>query len=392
MKRLPALVGLGAFIAALGVFAAGAIANNGNGNGDGYVPVTICHATPTGAGNSGPANKYELITPDNQGVFEGHLGHPNDIIPASKEGCPTPAGDTEVTATAPTFIDPTCDVGAGIVIPEVTSVQYKVKGTVAPGETVEVNAKALPGYELVGTKEWKHTYGRLPENCASPVEVTPTAPTFQDPTCDVGAAVNFPTVKGVIYAVKGTVAPGETVNVKATADEGYVLVGTDKWEHTFGQVPSNCTPPPPHEVKGDASVACILPDGFYRVSGAVDGQAADEVVPATIPGSLRRQHPSDRDQGRHLVQGHGDDRREVRQRADAPVVTPPAVVTPPPVVASPAVTTPTTVPTAPFTPPKASTKPAAPVKVKKATTKPTKPTVKVAGAVASNPPTLAYTP
>ena len=392
MKRLPALVGLGAFIAALGVFAAGAIANNGNGNGDGYVPVTICHATPTGAGNSGPANKYELITPDNQGVFEGHLGHPNDIIPASKEGCPTPAGDTEVTATAPTFIDPTCDVGAGIVIPEVTSVQYKVKGTVAPGETVEVNAKALPGYELVGTKEWKHTYGRLPENCASPVEVTPTAPTFQDPTCDVGAAVNFPTVKGVIYAVKGTVAPGETVNVKATADEGYVLVGTDKWEHTFGQVPSNCTPPPPHEVKGDASVACILPDGFYRVSGAVDGQAADEVVPATIPGAFAGSTEVTVTRGDTSFRGTVTTDGKCGNGPTPPVVTPPAVVTPPPVVAPPAVTTPTTVPTAPFMPPKASTKPAAPVKVKKATTTPTKPTVKVAGAAASNPPTLAYTP
>jgi hypothetical protein len=58
-------------------------------------------------------------------------------------------------------------------------------------------------------------------------------------------------------------------------------------------------------------------------------------------------------------------------------------------------TTPTTVPAAPLTPPKASTKPAAPKKVVKATkpaAKPTKPTVKVAGAVAENPPKLAYTP
>jgi Prealbumin-like fold domain len=58
-------------------------------------------------------------------------------------------------------------------------------------------------------------------------------------------------------------------------------------------------------------------------------------------------------------------------------------------------TTPAAVPAAPFTPPKASTKPAAPKKVVKATkpgAKPTKPTVKVAGAVAENPPKLAYTP
>jgi hypothetical protein len=58
-------------------------------------------------------------------------------------------------------------------------------------------------------------------------------------------------------------------------------------------------------------------------------------------------------------------------------------------------TMPTAVPAAPLTPPKASTKPAAPKKVVKATkpaAKPTKTTVRVAGAVAENPPKLAYTP
>jgi hypothetical protein len=56
-------------------------------------------------------------------------------------------------------------------------------------------------------------------------------------------------------------------------------------------------------------------------------------------------------------------------------------------------TTPTTVPAAPLTPPKAPTKPAV-KKVEKTTpaAKPTKSTVKVAGAVAENPPKLAYTP
>lgn len=59
--------------------------------GGGFIPVTLCHATPTGAGGSGPAKKYELITVNNQGQLNGHLNHPNDIIPA--ESCPTPPGD-----------------------------------------------------------------------------------------------------------------------------------------------------------------------------------------------------------------------------------------------------------------------------------------------------------
>ena len=58
----------------------------------GFDPVTLCHASPTGEGNSGPAKSYELITVDNQGQLNGHLGHPNDIVPA--ESCPVIPIDT----------------------------------------------------------------------------------------------------------------------------------------------------------------------------------------------------------------------------------------------------------------------------------------------------------
>lgn len=40
----------------------------------------ICHATGQGG--------YVLISPADQGVLEGHLGHEDDIIPAPAEGCP----------------------------------------------------------------------------------------------------------------------------------------------------------------------------------------------------------------------------------------------------------------------------------------------------------------
>ena len=45
-------------------------------------PLTVCHAT------SDPANPYEEITVNSTTLNE-HLGHPNDINPAPKGGCPT---------------------------------------------------------------------------------------------------------------------------------------------------------------------------------------------------------------------------------------------------------------------------------------------------------------
>src|SRR3990167_6955205 len=65
---------------------------------DPFVPVTLCHGSPTGSGNSGPAKSYELITVDNQGQLNGHQGHPNDIIPAPDGGCPVIPEDTPTEA------------------------------------------------------------------------------------------------------------------------------------------------------------------------------------------------------------------------------------------------------------------------------------------------------
>lgn len=45
------------------------------------------------------------------------------------------------------------------------------------------------------------------------------------------------------------------------------------------------TTPPPHVVTGDASVYCDLPSQTYIVTGTIDGNAADSVTPATIPGT-----------------------------------------------------------------------------------------------------------
>lgn len=72
----------------------------------------------------------------------------------------------------------------------------------------------------------------------------PEAPTFVDADCDDpdASAVNLPETEGVDYAITGTVAPGETVTVTATAQDGYVIHPDDtvSWEHTFATVPDNC--------------------------------------------------------------------------------------------------------------------------------------------------------
>lgn len=67
---------------------------------------------------------------------------------------------------------------------------------------------------------------------------------FHDPDC-VREDAFFVEVEmeGVSYHASGNPEPGETVTVVALADEGYVIVGQSVFEHTFGEVPAECTPP-----------------------------------------------------------------------------------------------------------------------------------------------------
>lgn len=113
----------------------------------GFQPVTLCHASPTGAGNSGQAKSYELITADNQGQLNGHLGHPNDIIPAP-EGCPViqePTA-TEVPTDEPTLVsDPTS---------EPTATPTNLPDTDSPTATVvatEIDTTPTPGQPTAET-------------------------------------------------------------------------------------------------------------------------------------------------------------------------------------------------------------------------------------------------
>lgn len=205
------------------------------------------------------------------------------------------------------FVEPTCTVttgswngqsGTGIAGYAVTS------GTTNPGDTIVITATAAANYTFSSdpntadpTQTFTHTFGAVPTDCPTvtptptpttlPSSETPTptptvtpppvlpgttigtvAPTFRAPACpSTQAAVNLGGqgflnaaqlaatnnkfgVNGVIYQVTGTVAPGGTVTVTATAADSTVPITAGQqtsWTHTFGTV--RCTLPPPTQPK-----------------------------------------------------------------------------------------------------------------------------------------------
>jgi hypothetical protein len=58
----------------------------------GFEPVTLCHWAGNPAGTVG---QYVVVTVDNQGAYNGHLGHSHDIIPIPGEGCPDGEDDDD---------------------------------------------------------------------------------------------------------------------------------------------------------------------------------------------------------------------------------------------------------------------------------------------------------
>ncbi|MBO9521634.1 MAG: hypothetical protein J7518_08865 [Nocardioidaceae bacterium] len=191
--------------------------------------------------------------------------------------CPKPQ-NPDVTTADVTFTDPTCanenDVdwsGTG------DHVSFKVTdGSLEPGKSIEVTATTDEGFVFEGgstTKVFTHTFD--PEvdlegpPCVivnPPTRVTPGDVNFIDPTCDTEAAVVLPEaapveneraalgkdVDGVHYEITGTVGPGETVQVDATAIAPSELAEGAKthWEHTFAEVTGCTIVEPPTVVPG----------------------------------------------------------------------------------------------------------------------------------------------
>ena len=115
--------------------------------------------------------------------------------------------------------------------------------------------------------------------------------TFIEATCTTGPSVQllktnpglrFYNVEGPI--VDGHLVAGATYTFTALVDEGYVVVGQSVFTHTFAAAPTNCGT---STVTGAASVFCDSGAKLYRITGTVDGQAADKVTPATLPGNTK---------------------------------------------------------------------------------------------------------
>lgn len=204
---------------------------------------------------------------------------------------------------------------------------------------------------------------------------------------------SFQVPAGYVATVVEVAAEGYTTTYSerngGTVEEDDILTITVTNDDVKGEEP----PPPPHEVTGGAAVSCILPDGYYSVSGTVDRQTADNVSPATIPGNAKGAREVVVTRGDASVKTTVSTNGDCGNASTPPVVTPPAVVTTPPVQ-----TVPTTPTTAPFTPPAttpavrkpAVKKPAAKTPAAKAA--PAPPKKAVAGAFAKELPKLAYTP
>lgn len=126
---------------------------------------------------------------------------------------------------------------------------------------ISVSGNAIPATPVVVGAFFSDQQGRsfvLAEDTGQPeppvsacpladVPDTPTTATvnFVDPTCDNDNTPSYSTSgEGIDFALQGTVAPGESVTVTATAQDGFVLEGASEFPHTFTAA-QNCAVTPP---------------------------------------------------------------------------------------------------------------------------------------------------
>lgn len=129
-------------------------------------------------------------------------------------------------------------------------------------------------YMVVGV----HTsWQAVPSGPGDPVAVVASAPTWTDDTINGGGSWSTPTIAGVTYSpASGTVTPGQSVTVTATAQAGYTLSGTTSWTHTFPVAPVDPAP------------GYTIWESFTRADGTnMNGKTAEKggVTLVTSPGS-----------------------------------------------------------------------------------------------------------
>ena len=197
--------------------------------------VTICHAV-NGQGET--KNGYNIITVDKDSIATGHATESVD-------------GKTDI-------------------IPAFAAGSFHEKSWPAFGG--QGNAS------LIGSG--------CAETPPGPTHVTASV-SFTDPTCRTAAGYTAGPTTGVTYILTGTVGPGNTVTVTASAaNDDFVLDGTSVFPHTFAAAPTNCQP---EEDVFAASAVCNTATGLYDVSGTVNGEAA-VATPATLPGTIAAEY------------------------------------------------------------------------------------------------------
>jgi hypothetical protein len=263
------------------------------------VKVEVCHATNSdshpyndlsvneNAGGAGAIGGHlahrttPVMTWKSDGVWNGmvhHAGDPKrDYIHSytdangtfhdfgddaffARGGC----GAAVLTLVTPgvTWIDPDCTTAAGFVGADTAHIDYTITaGALGDNSSVTVTATPKPGSSFGGpaSKDYSHTFSFDRSKCTV-TTVTPDV-TWIDATCAHGAGFTGANTANIDYAVTaGTVGPGNTVTVTATAHVGFEFspgVTTKDFTHTFNSFnPATCrggggssggggTPPPP---------------------------------------------------------------------------------------------------------------------------------------------------
>lgn len=359
MKRFLGLAGFGVLIAVLGIFATVALATKPPEH-----KVTICHAKPADTA----ANGWNARAVDVASVGYRQSGHQDqhaaDIIPAWSYT----DGESTVSFGG---LNLDTDFGGS------TGADILANGCVKPTPPQEETGKLIVVKVVVnddgGTKtasDFSFTVDGQPyafESDGSNMLVLPEG----DHTVGEVAATGY---TSSISDTSVKIEAGKIVLVRIRNDD----------------IP----PGPPHEVTGSAAAICDIGSQVYRVSGTVDGQAADSVSPATIPGNAKGSTEVTVTRGDASVKTTVSTNGDCGDAPTPPEVTPP-VETTAPVQTVPAPPTTTTEPMAPLTPPTTKPNPAAKKPtVKKPAAKPAEaaPKKAVAGAFAKEAPTLAYTP
>jgi hypothetical protein len=126
-------------------------------------------------------------------------------------------------------------------------------------------------------------------DCPAPQgpQATSATVTFTEPTCDNDNQASFSgSGEGITFSSQGTPAPGATITVIATANEGFVLQGPSEFPHTFNAAETNCNAVTPPVVNPPVSPPQVSPpESQPAAEVATPAAESPTVVHAGLAGS-----------------------------------------------------------------------------------------------------------